>query len=217
MISSIRRKARKQCRSCSADSLSTWLASLARKALAGWMRSPRCSSTAVTGCWASQSISSPGWSLRSSSAMAASRRAWPRPIGDEMYSARFGRDDARRQRDGLGRGPTNSRISVLTRTGWRACGRWPAPSSVARDPPDASARATALAYGDTASSVPWMTKTGHETRLQTSSTSCSVCSSPISSSVSGVVSSPQPTQSSMCFVECGSVKHRPKKNSRKPL
>ena len=42
------------------------------------------SSTAVTGCWASQSISRSGWSLRSSSAIAASRWAWPSPIGDEM-------------------------------------------------------------------------------------------------------------------------------------
>ena len=51
--------------------------------LAGWIRSPRASSTAVTGCCASQSISRSGWSLRSSSAIAASRWAWPRPIGEE--------------------------------------------------------------------------------------------------------------------------------------
>ena len=35
-------------------------------------------------------------------------------------------------------------------------------------------------------------------------------------SVSAVVSSPQPTQSSICFVECGSVNICEKKNSRKP-
>jgi hypothetical protein len=44
-------------------------------ALAGWTRSPRSSSTLVTGCWASQSISRPGCSLRSSAAIATSRRA----------------------------------------------------------------------------------------------------------------------------------------------
>ena len=42
-------------------------------------RAPR-----VTGCWASQSISRSGCSRRSSRAIATSRRAWPRPIGEEM-------------------------------------------------------------------------------------------------------------------------------------
>ena len=82
-ISSIRRQAWKQCRSCSADSDSMWLDSLARCSLAGWMRSPSPSSTFVTGFCASQSISRSGWSLRSSLAIATSRRAWPRPIGEE--------------------------------------------------------------------------------------------------------------------------------------
>ena len=103
-ISSMRRIAWKQCRSCSADSLSTWCDSLARNALAGWIRSPRASSTAVTGCWASQSISRSGWSLRSSSAIATSRCAWPSPIGEEMYSARFRRDLPRTQRSRRRRG-----------------------------------------------------------------------------------------------------------------
>src|SRR5437870_3054691 len=53
------------------------------------MRSPRASSTLVTGCWASQSISRPGCSVRSSPAIAASRWAWPRPIGELMYNARL--------------------------------------------------------------------------------------------------------------------------------
>ncbi len=101
-ISSIRRIAWKQCRSCSADSLSMWRDSFARNPLAGWIRSPRASSTAVTGCWASQSISRSGWSLRSSSAIAASRCAWPSPIGDEMKSARLRRDLPRTQRRGGG-------------------------------------------------------------------------------------------------------------------
>ena len=38
----------------------------------------------------------------------------------------------------------------------------------------------------------------------------------VSISVSGVVSSPQPTQSSICLVECGSLHACEKKNSRKP-
>ena len=66
----------------------------ASSALAGCTRSPRSSSTAVTGCWASHSISRSGCSLRSSSAIATSRRAWPRPIGEEMYSARLARAGA---------------------------------------------------------------------------------------------------------------------------
>ena len=37
------------------------------------------------------------------------------------------------------------------------------------------------------------------------------------SSVSALVSSPQPTQSSIGFVECGSLNIWEKKNSRKPL
>jgi site-specific DNA recombinase len=73
-----------QCRSCSADSLSMWRDSLASSALAGWMRSPHASSTLVTGFCASQSISRSGRSSRSSAAMAASRWAWPSPMGDEM-------------------------------------------------------------------------------------------------------------------------------------
>ena len=82
-ISSMRRIAWKACRSCSADSLSMCADSFASSALAGWIRSPSASSTAVTGCCASQSISRSGWSFRSSLAIATSRRACPSPIGDE--------------------------------------------------------------------------------------------------------------------------------------
>ena len=71
-------------RSWSNDSAVMWPDSEASSALSGWIRSPRSSSTAVTGCWASQSISRSGWSLRSSSAIAASRMACPSPIGEEM-------------------------------------------------------------------------------------------------------------------------------------
>ena len=50
---------------------------------AGWTRSPAAPSTAVTGSWASQSICRSGCSVRSSSAIARSRRAWPSPIGED--------------------------------------------------------------------------------------------------------------------------------------
>jgi hypothetical protein len=48
-----------------------------------WMVSLRSASTLVTGSWASQSICRSGCSPRSSSAIATSRRAWPRPIGED--------------------------------------------------------------------------------------------------------------------------------------
>ena len=61
------------------------------------MCSPSASSTVVTGCWASQSISSPGRSRFSSLATATSRRAWPSPIGEDRYRARRGRHGPRVQ------------------------------------------------------------------------------------------------------------------------
>jgi hypothetical protein len=82
-------------RSCSADSRSMWVDSLVSQALAGWMRSPSASRTRVTGSWASQSISRPGTSRRSSRAMARSRRAWPSSMGEDRYRARLGRRRAR--------------------------------------------------------------------------------------------------------------------------
>ena len=66
--------------------------------------------------------------------------------------------------------------------------------------------------------VPWMTSTGHgsaRTARANSSASFSARPSWVSDQRLGVVSSPQPTQSSSCLVECGSVKNCEKKNSRK--
>src|SRR5271166_2195581 len=88
-ISSIRRHASKQWRSCSADSDSKWADSEARWTLAGCTCSPSASSARVTGSWASQSIWRPGTSARSSRAIAMSRWAWPRPIGEQMNRARL--------------------------------------------------------------------------------------------------------------------------------
>ena len=87
-ISSILRQAWKTLSSCSRDSAAMWRDSLASSTLAGWIVSPLVSSTRVTGSCASQSICSSGCSARSSRAMATSRHAWPRPIGEETKSAR---------------------------------------------------------------------------------------------------------------------------------
>ena len=221
-ISSIRRIASNACSCCPSDSATMWRDSFARCRLAGWMCSPAASRTRVTGSCASQSIVSPGWSRRSSCTIATSRQAWPRPIGDETYSARFDRVTARRQICGSCGRPQHafakSETSRLNRTGSRACGLCPAPSIVTSLPPVAAAKAAPRSAGIRASSSPWITSTGQ--RIWDIS-SCDLASSnpdglTVSSSVSGVVSSAQPMPSSICFVECGSVKQRSKKNSRKP-
>ncbi len=210
-ISSIRRIAWKQCRSCSADSLSMWRDSLARKALAGWMRSPRASSTAVTGCWASQSISRSGWSLRSSSAIATSRCAWPSPIGEEMKRARLRRDLPRTQRPGRRRGldeVAQQQVHLDRVAHVRAVAR--SPPAATRSPPVASASAMPRrGAGDRVVACRGSRAPDSSTRRRSSRTvsSSSRGASWVATSVSGVVSRPQPTQSSIGFVECGSVKH----------
>ena len=111
-----------------------------------------------------------------------------------------------------------SRSSRLTLTGSRAWGRWPDPSSTVSVPFASSASRAPEAQGRTASSLPWMTSTGQSMRASSSRTlfaSWSRGASWVAISVSASVSRPQPTQSSRCFVECGSVKHCEKKNSRK--
>ena len=119
-----------------------------------------------------------------------------------------------------GGGQMNSRSSRLSLTGSRAFGRWPAPSSVTSAPPVASASASPCVSGRTRSRSPWMTSIGHRTRSHIAREV--LVARPgrgprvVSASVSGVVSSAQPTQSSICLVECGSLKHLAKKNSRKP-
>jgi len=73
-----------------------------------------------------------------------------------------------------------------------------------------------------ASSSPWTTRTGHRTRVASSATRSGFESgspwaldpSRVAISVSGSVSSPQPTLSSIGLVECGSVNIWAKKNSR---
>ena len=207
-----------------------WADSLASQALAGWMRSPSASRTRVTGSWASQSISRPGTWRRSSRAMARSRRAWPSPIGEDRYRARLGRRRARVQVRVAGAGlaatpapptPANSATSVLTLTGSRAWGACPAPSSRTSRPPSWSASSAPRQGSVWASSVPWITSTGQRTRGPSAATSAGsmiLVSQPRNPAriVSMSVSRAQPTQSSICLVECGSVKHVAKKNSRYP-
>ena len=87
-----------------------------------------------------------------------------------------------------------------------------------RSPPVASASAMPRLGPVIASSEPWITSTGQRSRPASSSAVSRSRSLPDSmvTSVSALVSSPQPTQSSIGFVECGSVNIREKKNSRKP-
>ena len=64
-----------------------------------------------------------------------------------------------------------------------------------------------------------MISTGQRTCRQMASASASVgaaAAGPVSSSVSGVVSSPQLTPSSRCLIECGSLKTCDMKNSTQP-
>ena len=103
-------------------------------------------------------------------------------------------------------------------TGSRTCGACPDPSSRTSSPPVSSARAIPRPGPVIASSEPWITSTGHWTRPHRSrAVSSSIHSlSCVATSVSAVVSSPQPMQSSIGFVECGSVNICEKKYSRKP-
>ena len=58
-----------------------------------------------------------------------------------------------------------SRSSRFTRTGSRACGRCPEPSSATNSPPVSFAIRSPVDTIRTASSVPWITSTGHVIRL----------------------------------------------------
>ena len=219
-ISSIRRHAWKTLSSWSPDSAAMWRDSFASPALAGWMRSPQASSTWVTGGCASQSMSSSGRSARSSRAIATSRHAWPRPIGEETNSARR-RRRGRAARRRAGRAAVGAGREVLEQLveadrvagvravplgaeldelgpgrrgeGGAAVGRDEAVVAALRDERRArQARHEVVDLGEV------------EARRPERARSASRAS----------VSSPQPTESSICFVECGSSKQRPKKNSR---
>ena len=210
---------------CSPAARSRCPDSEARPPLAGCTCSPAASSAAVSGCCASQSISSPGTRARSSRAIAMSRRAWPRPIGEDTKSARRGRSGARVQRRcPTGRAPStraaNSSISTFTFTGSRAFSPWPDPSSTTSSPPVSSATRRPRSSGVMRSRSPWIASTGQ----RTPDSSFSACSRVISaagesfvcSSTERPASSAQPTQSSICFSEWGSGNISRNQNSAKP-
>ena len=193
---------------------------------AGCTRSPAASRTRVTGCCASQSISRSGAAVRSSVAIATSRRAWPRPIGEERYSARrrrcVGADPVRvplRPADVTA--STNRRIIMLTRTGSRAMGACPAPSIRVSDAPVRSASCSPTACALIRSAVPWTTCTGQRTDFANSSNGSAARrpgsrrASVVATSVSASMSADHDIMSSICLVECASGNISPKKCSRK--
>ena len=168
-ISSIRRMAWKQCRSCSADSLSM-CAGLVRQVRARRMdalaarlqhRGDRVLREPVdleVGVELAQLVGDRGVAL---GVAEADRR------GDveRALAARLAADPAARGRT---RGVTNSRRSRLTLTGSRTCGPWPEPSSRTSSPPVASASAIPRPGPVIASSAPWITSTGQRTRPHSS-------------------------------------------------
>ena len=178
-ISSMRRIAWNACRSCSADSLSMCLLSLARKRLAGWMRSPSASSTRVTGSCASQSISRSGSQAAQLArdrdvALRVPEADGRRDVERAALAAARGRPTLRFQRSALLAAlrtgcrrsmdailSAKSRSNRLILTGWRPHRTWPPPSMTTSSPPVARATA-APRVGDTSWSLsPWMTSTGH--------------------------------------------------------
>ena len=160
-ISSIRRQAWKQCRSCSADSDSMCADSLARYAARGVdalalglehardrvLREPVDVEVRVQ----------PAQLLGDRDV--AARVAEADRGGDEQRAAAPASDAAPAAVP-----PANSYSSRLTSTGLRACGPWPEPAIVTRRPPVASASAAPWACGRIRSSSPWITSTGHCTR-----------------------------------------------------
>ena len=124
-ISSMRRMAWKQCRSCSADSDSMCRDSLAKSALAGWMRSFSAASTRVTGSCASQSISRSGTQLAQLARDREIALGVTEPDGRRDVERASPAASALRRGTGFG-GHAKSRSARLTATGLRHCGAMPA-------------------------------------------------------------------------------------------
>ncbi len=108
----------------------------------------------------------------------------------------------------------------LTTTGSRPWGRCPPPSMVSRSAPMRVGHgASPTPAAETASFSPWITRAGQLTRDNSASTPArSVARNRarwMRISVSASVSWAQSMPSSMPLVECGSVKHWPKKKCRK--
>ena len=194
----MRRIAWKQCRSCSADSLSMWPDSLASYALAGWIRSPRASSTRghrvlrepvdlEVGMQLAQLVGDGGVALgvaeadrRGDVERALAPRLAPRP------APRL-----------AGGGSTKSRRSRFTFTGSRTCGDMAAALQRHELAAGRLGERRAARVRADASSSPWMTSTGQRTRRTcpgSVSSTASAWREIVSTSVAGSVSSPQPTR-----------------------
>ena len=141
-----------------------------------------------------------------------SRRAWPRPIGDETYSARFARRRPRVHLRGAGRGAMKSRSSRLTGPGRARAGRCPAALETRRAvrPRVQRSRAADEGTGRTASSLPWMTSIGTVDPLAQRAHellgSIRRGASMGQRQRLGVRFKAPADASSLCLVECGSVK-----------
>ena len=105
-------------------------------------------------------------------------------------------------------------------TGWRAWGPWPPPSRVTSGAPMqlGQARRRGVGCDRVVVAVDDQHRAAHRgaERLAAVPSAGDGPRCTVRISVSGVVSSPQPTASSRCLVECGSVNIWLKKNSRKP-
>ena len=209
-ISSIRRQAWKQCRSCSADSDSMWRDSLASSRLAGCTRSPR------------------GLERRRDRVLRepVDLEVGVQPAqlaGDGDVAPGVAEADRRGQVEralAAGRGRASSVRGAAPRRG-EVAQQQVDPHRVARVRAVAGAlehdelaagharRAAARASGRDGVIVAVDARAPDSAPAGTALPFAGVVDLPPSSvctSVSGVVSSPQPTQSSICLVECGSEK-----------
>ena len=156
--------------------------------------------------------------MRSSSAIATSRCEWPSPIGEETKSARLRRDRPRTHRVGRGGGADEVAQEQVDLDGIADV------RAVTRALEQHELAACCLGEPDPAPGAGdrILRPLDHEHRTANAFASSRVASllrrpsTLVAISVSGVVSRPQPTQSSIGFVECGSVNISAKKNSRKP-
>ena len=213
----MRRIAWNACRSCSPASRSMCAASLASSALAGWIVSPRSRSTRRD-----RLLGEPVDLEARARARAARRRSRRRARRGRARSARrrtaraWSRSSA--ARPGPRRAAAARRVGELAqqqvdldgvarlRSVARALDR-----ARARAPVSSASRAAALERDDRGRASPWTTSDraadAAAQRLHAWPSSAAVVAVDcVAISVSGVVSSPHATQSSICFVECGSRK-----------
>ena len=205
-----------------ADSDAMWADSLARPAHAGWMRSPAPRGPGSPGCWASQSISRSGWSVAQlvGDRDVAPRVAEPDRRGDveralrPARAARPGRGGRRTASAPPAGGPATSRMQQVD--AHRVAGVRSVAAALELDGgAPGSATAVRAGLGRDRRRCP-----GHQRRASdapavlAAASRSRPCRRPVAERASRRRSrAPQPTASSICFVECGSVKHSPKKNS----